>query len=182
MSTFPIVAVASSAGDLAAVAELVAAIPPGYHAAVIIVQRVSTGRDKRLFDALREKTALPLVSVYHDVTACAEHIYLITPDTTLTLDDGCIRVTPDPGGRQQPGDLLFDSVARECGEGAIGIVLSGEGADGALGVRALEAYGGATLARILDRRAFLACLSMRSKPAACVSCCVRTRSRGSVRI
>jgi hypothetical protein len=65
----------------------------------------------------------------------------------LTVSEGWIRVTAQQGGLHQPGNLLFTSLAKECGGRAIGIVLSGEGADGALGVQALKARGGATLAQ-----------------------------------
>lgn len=147
MDSFPIVAVASSAGDLAAVSELVSALPPGYRAALVIVQHVVSGREKLLSDALEKKTALSLVHVYNDAVVEPGHIYLITANTTLTVAAGRIRVTPDPGGLQHPGNLLFTSLARECGESAIGIVLSGGGVDGALGVQALKARGGATLAQ-----------------------------------
>lgn len=147
MNACPIVAVASSAGDLAAVSELVSALPPGYCAALIIVQHVVSGREKLLFDALGKKTTLPRVHVYHDAMVQPGHIYLITANTTLTVSDGRIRVTPDPGGLLHPGNLLFASLATECGQSAIGIVLSGEGIDGALGVQALKARGGITLAQ-----------------------------------
>ena len=147
MSSFPIVAVASSAGDLAAVSELISALPPGYRAPLIIVQQVVSGREKLLSDALEKKTTLPLVHVYNDAALEPGHIYLMTANTTLIVSDGRVRVAPAPGGSQHPGNLLFISLAKECGESAIGIVLSGEGADGALGVQALKARGGVTLAQ-----------------------------------
>jgi two-component system CheB/CheR fusion protein len=147
MNAFPIVAVASSAGDLAAVSELVSALPAGYRAAFIIVQHVVSGREKLLSDALGKKTMLPLVHLYGDALAEPGHIYLITANTTLLVSDGRILVTADPGGLHHPGDLLFTSLAEECAASAIGIVLSGEGFDGALGVQSLKARGGATLAQ-----------------------------------
>src|SRR2546430_17685922 len=58
-----------------------------------------------------------------------------------------LRVTPNPGGLHHPGDILFTSLAKEHGHSAIGVVLSGEGSDGALGIQALKQGGGATLAQ-----------------------------------
>jgi two-component system, chemotaxis family, CheB/CheR fusion protein len=146
VNALPIVGIASSAGDLAAVAELVSAFSLGYHAALVIVQRVVAGREKFLFDVLAQKTARPLVHVYNDVQALPGHIYLITANTTLTLSESRIRVAPEVGVHH-PGDLLFASLAKERGRSAIGIVLSGEGADGALGVQAIQARGGTTVAQ-----------------------------------
>jgi chemotaxis response regulator CheB len=51
------------------------------------------------------------------------------------------------GGLDHPGDTLFTSLAQERGASAIGVVLSGAGADGALGVRAIKLAGGTTFAQ-----------------------------------
>lgn len=52
-----------------------------------------------------------------------------------------------PGGLHHPGDILFTSLPKDCGHSAIGVVLSGEGSDGALGIQALKQGGGATVAQ-----------------------------------
>jgi two-component system CheB/CheR fusion protein len=63
------------------------------------------------------------------------------------MSGGRIRVTPDAGGLHHPGDTLFTSLAEERGDGAIGVVLSGGGSDGALGIRAIKKGGGTTFAQ-----------------------------------
>jgi two-component system CheB/CheR fusion protein len=76
-----------------------------------------------------------------------DHVYVITANSTLTIASGRIRVTRNPSGLHHPGDILFTSLAKEPGHGAIGVVLSGEGSDGALGIQALKQVGGVTFAQ-----------------------------------
>ena len=148
IDTSPIVvAVASSAGDLEAVSELLSALPAECGAALIIVQLLDSGRERLLFEALGKRTILPVMRAHDGAVVEQGHVYVITANTTLTMTAGRIRVTPNPGGLHHPGDILFSSLAKECGHSAIGVVLSGEGSDGALGIQALKQAGGATLAQ-----------------------------------
>jgi two-component system CheB/CheR fusion protein len=147
MDTFPIVAVASSAGDLEAVSELLSALPAECGAALIIVQRVESGRERLLLEALAKRAILPVTPARDGAVVEQGHVYVITASTTLTMTDGHIRVAPNPGGLHRPGDILFTSLAKERGHGAIGVVLSGKGSDGALGIKAIKQAGGTTLAQ-----------------------------------
>ncbi|TLZ24955.1 MAG: hypothetical protein E6K25_15905 [Gammaproteobacteria bacterium] len=64
MDTSPIVAVASSAGDLEAVSELLSALPAECRAAFIIVQHLDSGRERLLFEALGKRTILPVIHAH----------------------------------------------------------------------------------------------------------------------
>jgi len=148
MDTSPtVVAVASSAGDLEAVCELLSALPAECGAAFVIAQHLDSGRERLLFETLRQRTVLPVVRAQDGVAAEQRHVYVITANTTLTITAGRIRVTAKAGGLHHPGDLLFTSLAAERGDSAIGVVLSGEGSDGAFGIQAIKQGGGATLAQ-----------------------------------
>ena len=147
MDTSTIVAVASSAGDPEAVSELLSALRGECGAAFIIVQHLDSGRERLLFEALGSSTILPVIRAHDGLVVEQGRVYVITANTTLTMTGGRIRVTPNPGGLHHPGDVLFTSLAREQGCSAIGVVLSGEGSDGALGIQALKQGGGATLAQ-----------------------------------
>jgi two-component system CheB/CheR fusion protein len=147
MDPSPIVAVASSAGDLEAVCELLSALPAECGAAFIVVQHLDSGRERMLFETLTKRTILPVMQAHDGVVVEQEHVYVITANTTLTMASGRIRVTPNPSGLRHPGDILFTSLAKELGHSAIGVVLSGEGSDGALGIQALKQAGGATFAQ-----------------------------------
>jgi two-component system CheB/CheR fusion protein len=142
-----VVAVASSAGDRAAVCELLSALPAECGTAFIFVQHLDSGRERLLLETLAERTILPVMYAHDGALAEQDHVYVITANTALTMANGHIRVTPSPSGRHHPGDILFTSLAQELGRSAIGVVLSGEGSDGALGVQALKQAGGVTFAQ-----------------------------------
>ena len=147
MDSLPvIVAVASSAGDLEAVCELLSALPADFGAALIIVQHRDSDRE-RLLEALSQRTILPVTCAHDGVLAEPDHVYVMSASTTLTVSGGRIRVTPKAGGPHHPGDILFTSLAEERRDRAIGVVLSGEGSDGALGIQAIKQGGGITLAQ-----------------------------------
>lgn len=142
-----IVAVAFSAGDLEPVSELLSALPAAYDAALIVVQRLESSREKLLFETLRQRTIRPVTRPHDGVVAEPGNVYVTTANMALTMTGGRIRVTPKEAGLHHPGDILFTSLAQERGHGAIGVVLSGEGSDGALGIRAIKQGGGATFAQ-----------------------------------
>jgi two-component system, chemotaxis family, CheB/CheR fusion protein len=142
-----VVAVAFSAGDLEPVSELLSALPAACGAAFIVVESLDSLRERLLFEALSHRTILPVIRAHDGVIAEQDHVYMITANTTLTMSDGRIRVIPKAGGLHHPGDILFTSLAAERGHDAIGVVLSGEGSDGALGIPAIRQGGGATLAQ-----------------------------------
>ena len=147
MDPFPIVAVASSAGDLEAVCELLSALPAECGAAFIIVQHLDSARQRLLLETLAKRTTLPVMHAHDGAVVEQDRVYVITANTTLTMASGRIRVTPNPSGRHHPGDTLFASLAKDHGHNSIGVVLSGEGSDGALGIQAIKQAGGTTLAQ-----------------------------------
>jgi two-component system, chemotaxis family, CheB/CheR fusion protein len=142
-----IVAVASSAGDLEAVCELLSGLPAECGAAFIIVQHVDSGRERLLLETLANRTILPVMHAHDGAVVEQDHVYVITAKTTLTMAGGRLRVTPNPSAPHHPADILFTSLAKERGHRAIGVVLSGEGSDGALGIQAIEQAGGTALAQ-----------------------------------
>jgi len=148
MNTPPIVAVASDAGDFDAVCELLSALPPACPAAFIVVQHLDAAREKLPAATIAKRTNLPVVRAQDGMLPAAGHVYVSVAHDILSVSGGRIRVTAGKtGAPPHPGDLLFASLAVELGADAIGIVLSGAGSDGALGVRALRERGALTLAQ-----------------------------------
>jgi two-component system CheB/CheR fusion protein len=141
-----IVAVASSAGDLEAVCELLSTLPAECAAAFIIVQHVDSDRERLLYETLAKRTSRPVMRAHDGAVVEQGHVYVITANTTLTMASGRIRMTASPTGLY-PGDILFTSLAKDHGHGAIGVVLSGEESDGALGIQAIKRAGGAAFAQ-----------------------------------
>jgi two-component system CheB/CheR fusion protein len=143
-----IVAVTSSAGDFEAVSELLSALPEACDAAFVIVQHFDPARrEVSPGEALAKRTNRPVVVAQDGVVPERGHVYVMRANTTLTIVGGRIRVTPGGSGLHGPGDTLFTSVAEDLGASAIGVVLSGGGSDGALGIRAIKQVGGATFAQ-----------------------------------
>jgi two-component system, chemotaxis family, CheB/CheR fusion protein len=148
MDPFPIVAVASWAGDLDAVVELLSAVPPKCGEAFVIVQHFDPGRrDASLDDALAKRTSHPVVVAYDGVVPERGHVYVMRANVALTISGGRISVSPGASALQGPGDTLFTSLAADRGDCAIGVVLSGGGSDGALGTLAIKKAGGTTFAQ-----------------------------------
>jgi two-component system, chemotaxis family, CheB/CheR fusion protein len=147
MDPSPIVAVASSAGDLEAIGELLSALPAEFGAALIIVQRLDSGGERLLFETIARRTTLPVVPAQDGAVVAPGHVYLISANNTLTVASGRICVTPAPGGLPDPGDILFTSLAKDHGPSAIAVVLSGAGSDGALGIQAIKGAGATAFAQ-----------------------------------
>ena len=147
MGITPIVAVASSVGDMDAVAELLAAFPDVCGAAFVVVQHHDAGREKLLARKLGAGKTFPVLAAHDGVVPERDRVYVMTAGSTLTMEAGRIRVTPRAGAPHQPGDTLFTSLAEQCGDRAIGVVLSGTGSDGARGVCAISQAGGIALAQ-----------------------------------
>ncbi len=141
------IAIASSAGDLEAGCELLCALPADCVAAFVIVQHVDPVREKLLLDTLSRRTLLSVMRAQDGTAPQQRCVYVMSANTTLTIADGQLRVAASPGGIRHPGDVLFASLAKDQGVRAVGVVLSGEGSDGALGTQAIHRAGGVAFAQ-----------------------------------
>ena len=144
---FPVVAIGASAGGLEAVTELLGALPSSSAMAFVVVQHLDPEHQSLLPEILATKTAMPVAQIHDGSTVAPGHVYVIPPNTTLTLTDGHLRLARRPAGRHMPVDALFVSVAEELGGNAIGAVLSGADSDGTLGLQAIKHGGGITFAQ-----------------------------------
>jgi two-component system, chemotaxis family, CheB/CheR fusion protein len=139
-----IIAVACFAGDVSAPSELVSALPADCGAAFIFVEQPAAGRVKPLAVALVGRTALPVIKAQDGLALERGHIYVIPPSVVPTIARGHIHMTPAAGELEQPADSLLISLAREYGNQAVGVILSGGGSDRFLGIRAIRQAGGTT--------------------------------------
>src|SRR5437763_1091299 len=143
-----IVAVASSTGDLHAICELLSALPTVCGAALVIVQHLDPGRrEASPAEALAKRTQRSVIVAQDDVVPERDQVYVMGTNAILTIRHGRIRVSSGANGLRGPSDTLFTSVAEDLGANAIGVVLSGGGSDGAIGIRAIKQAGGATFAQ-----------------------------------
>ncbi len=143
-----VVGVGASAGGLRAFKELVATLPRN-GAAYLLVQHLDPSHKSVLAELLAPHTALSVCDAAHGQVLRPNHIYVIRPDTSLSVRDGKIVVGPSKAHRgiRLPVDHLFRSLAEQYRARAVGIVLSGAGSDGTAGLREIHGAGGLTIAQ-----------------------------------
>jgi two-component system, chemotaxis family, CheB/CheR fusion protein len=143
-----VVGIGASAGGLEALVELLGALP-ATGMAFIVVQHLNPTHESLLPEILAKKTTMAVSLAAAGKPVKPDHVYVIPADALLTVHEGLIEVKRRTSAPERPFpvDLLFSSLAVAYGEGAIGIVLSGADADGALGLREIKHAGGFTFAQ-----------------------------------
>jgi two-component system CheB/CheR fusion protein len=117
--------------------------------AFVFIQHLAPTRETVLTDLLSKTTRMPTSQVEDATRVQPDHVYVIPPNHTMTISDGLLRLGPrdTAPGRHLPIDAFFASLADDQGARAIGVILSGTGADGAVGLRAIKSAGGVTFAQ-----------------------------------
>jgi two-component system CheB/CheR fusion protein len=148
---FLVVGVGASAGGLAALRGFFGPVPEEPGMAFIVVQHLSPSHSSQLVSLLQAKCEVVFETAIDGTPVAPDTVYVISPGTELTVEDGQLHVeqrpSHQPNARRLPIDLLFRSLASEYGSRAVGVVLSGTGTDGTLGVRALAEAGALTVAQ-----------------------------------
>ena len=147
-----IVAIGASAGGLEAFEGFFKHMPADSGLAFAIVQHLAPDIKSALPELLTKYTRMPVEQVPDNTNVFANRVYVIAPNSTLTIKDGVFRVKVpgEPAGHRTPIDSLFRSVAEDRGENAVCIMLSGNGTDGTLGLRAIKEHGGMAMAQTLE--------------------------------
>ena len=142
-----IVGIGASAGGLEALEQFFTRVPVKSGLAYIVVQHLDPTQKAMLAALLQRVTALRVREASEQMAVQADHVYVIPPNAELSLVRGLLHVMPplEPRGMRLPVNVLFSSLARDQGASAIGVVLSGMGSDGTLGLLALKAVGGLTV-------------------------------------
>src|SRR6266508_972922 len=148
---FPIVGVGASAGGVEALEHLFKAMPAEPGMAFIIITHLAPKRESMLPEILARDTRMTVLVAEHDQLVRSDHIYVVPADSVLQIAKGRLRVRAIADGRERtPIDSFFACLAGDQTEYAIGIVLSGAGSDGTLGIKAIKEHGGLTLAQATD--------------------------------
>ena len=130
--------------------QLLHALPEHTGMAFVLVQHLDPRHDSKLPDLLSRATPMPVLEAAQGLAIQSDHVYVIAPDTTLTLAaDGTFHIEPRGGGPRPhlPIDRFFGSLAAIRTSGAIGVVLSGTGTDGSMGLEEIKAAGGVAFAQ-----------------------------------
>ena len=145
---YQLLTVASSAGGVRALGELLDGLPDDFDVPVVIVQHLDPRHQTVIAEVLGRHCLLSVKLAEHEEQAKPGTVYVappnrhlfIGPDSVLTLADGELVHFVRPSA-----DLLFESAAGAYGPSAIACVLTGSGADGAMGVRAIKSRGGTVI-------------------------------------
>lgn len=145
---FPIVGVGASTGGLEACTRLFQHMPPHPGLCFLLVMHLSPHEKSHLAEVLGPVTPLPILQAEEGMPVRADHILLIPPNTSMTLTDGTLSLRPRAlHGQHMPIDHLFRSIAEVQKCRGIGVILSGAGTDGTLGLQAIKMEGGITFAQ-----------------------------------
>ena len=133
---FPVIGIGASAGGLRALQAFFGHTPADTGMAFVVIVHLVPERESDLAALLRPHTAMPVTQVREDTPVAPNRIYLIPPGWQLAIDDGLLHLEPfgDPGAHRAPIDWFFRSLAESHAGRAGAAVLSGMGADGALGL------------------------------------------------
>jgi two-component system CheB/CheR fusion protein len=145
----PVVGMGASAGGLSALEGLLPAIPTGSGLAFVIVQHLDPDHESSLASLLRRLAPIPVSLIHNETPVEPNNLYVIPPNASLTLIEDRLHLAPpvEHRGQRTPIDGFFLSLAEARGEKAAGIILSGSGSDGTLGLRAIKEHGGLTIAQ-----------------------------------
>ncbi len=153
----PVVGIGASAGGLDACTRLLDALPPDTGMAFILVQHLDPTHESLMADLLSSHTTMTVVQAIEGMRLEADHVYVIPPGTYLSLLEGDVlhvSAPEAPHGARLPFDFLLNSMADQHGSRASCVILSGTGADGSIGVKALKQRGGFTIAEDPDEAAY----------------------------
>ena len=143
------VAIGASAGGLAAFRKLIENLPVDTDMAFVLLSHILRGSKSLLPEILAHSTKMPVIQVADGMQLLANHIYVIPPDKLMGIREGSLHLVPrPPQGANNAIDHFLFSLADDNAHGSIGIILSGEGSDGAEGIKILkEESGGVTMAQ-----------------------------------
>ncbi len=148
---FPIVGIGASAGGLAAFEAFFAGMPAATDPdmAFVLVQHLAPDHKSILTDLIQRYTRMQVAEVEDGMVVRPNCAYIIPPNHDMAFLNGRLQLLAPsaPRGQRLPIDFFFRSLAQDQREHAIGIILSGTGSDGTLGVRAIKGEGGMVMAQ-----------------------------------
>jgi two-component system CheB/CheR fusion protein len=150
-----IVGIGASAGGLEAFTQILQNLPNNTGMGFVLIQHLAPQHDSQLSEILRNVVQMPVNEAREGMKILPNHVYIIPPNTLMTLEQGVLRLEPRRRvkGRYMVIDGFFKSLAN-LGEEAIAVILSGNNEDGTAGLGAIKAAGGVTFAQDLASAEF----------------------------
>ncbi|TFW21221.1 PAS domain S-box protein [Massilia arenosa] len=144
---FPVVGIGASAGGLPALIRLFENMPARDDLAIVIILHLSPKHQSTADAVLQRYTRMPVEQVSASTPIERGHVYIIAPNVQLSMNDNYLHIAPmdRPRGQHVAIDVFFRTLADVHRERAIAVVLSGTGADGAVGLARIKEQGGVTV-------------------------------------
>lgn len=153
---FPIVGIGASAGGLEALEQFLGHVPPACGMAFVVVQHLDPNYKGMIVELLQRTTSMPVHQVEDGMVVVPEQVYVIPPNHDLSILNGVLYLLEPaaPRGLRLPIDFFLRSLAEDQQERSIGVILSGMGSDGTLGLRAIKEKAGAVFVQSPDQARF----------------------------
>lgn len=147
-----VVGLGASAGGLEALEAFFRTMPATSHAAFVIVAHLDPTHTSLMPELLQKHTTMPVAQISDGCMVQPDHVYIIPPNKDLSILGGRLELLEktQPRGTSLPIDGFFRSLAQDQGANAIGIILSGTGSDGTVGLKAIKAELGMTMVQSED--------------------------------
>lgn len=124
--------------------------------AFVLVQHLDPSHESMMVDLLAAHTVMPVLQATDGMPIERDHFYVIPPGKYLAVSDGVLRLSKPTArhGTRLPFDFLLHALAADCGARAACVILSGTGADGSLGLKAVKEHAGLVIAQDPDEAGF----------------------------
>ena len=144
-----IVGIGASAGGLEAFSQLIEKLPDDTGMAFVLVQHMDPKHKSALTEILSRITSMPVSEVENKTFVKPDHVYIIPPGKAMSISQGVLGLVPreDTARQHMPIDYFLESLAKDQGSKAIGVILSGTAADGSRGLKEIKTVGGITFAQ-----------------------------------
>ena len=146
-ASFPIVGIGASAGGLEALEQFLGHVPAGSGMAFVIVQHLDPTQKGIMPELLQRATRMKVIQVKDRTKVQPDCVYAIPPNKDMSILHGVLHLLDPvtPRGLRLPIDFFLRSLAQDQQELSIGVILSGMGSDGTLGLRAIKEKAGLVL-------------------------------------
>ena len=153
---FPIVGIGASAGGLEALEHFLSHVPKNSGLALVIVQHLDPTRKGIMPELLQRTTGMKVLQVKDRMAVQPDCVFVIPPNKDMSILHGVLHLLEpaSPRGLRLPIDFFLRSLAQDQQEHSIGVILSGMGSDGTLGLRAIKEKGGVVLVQDLATAKF----------------------------
>ena len=153
---FPVVALGASAGGLETFKNFFDVLPADSGMAFVLIQHLDPNHKSLMVDLLASHTSMPVEQATDQMTLKPNHVYLIPPGVSMAIKGGTLHLSEplQRHGTRMPVDFFLRSLAEECGQRAIAVILSGTGTDGSLGLKAIKEQGGLVVVQEPEEAAF----------------------------